>query len=101
MDEKLDTFQASCPECGDRVDVPIQDVLLLVPAIPSMTKLRFTCPDCQVTSVNDLTPGWADRLHAHGVTAERVPSEVLEGHSGKPLDALDLRRFRKQLENFG
>jgi hypothetical protein len=88
----MTTIKATCPMCGD-VDLTPAQVRLTVAEAAGWATYTFTCGSC-----HDLIEKAADDevvalLSSAGVLVDRVPGEVLETHSGRPIsydDVLDL-----------
>ena len=88
----MTTIKATCPVCGD-VDLSPADVRLTVAEAAGWATYTFKCGSCL-----DLVEKTADDevvalLSSAGVHIDRVPGEVLETHTGKPVsydELLDL-----------
>jgi hypothetical protein len=94
------TIRANCPVCGD-VQLTPRDLTVRVCAEDESGAYVFQCPRCESSVAKDANQHVVDLLVASGVRLEvwRRPLELLEQHSGPPIDADDLLDFHLLLES--
>lgn len=89
-----------CPECGEKVAVPPEDVGVWKRP-DGCNLLRFTCPACGRASGRCLRREDLELLRSEGVTSIVVPAESLESHDGPALTLDDLIDLHFLLESEG
>jgi len=92
------TIRASCPECGD-VELTTVDVTVRVCSDDNQGSYSFRCPACRMAVVKQAEPRIVELLVASGVNLDtwRLPAELSEPRTGRPIDHDDLLDFHDLL----
>jgi len=92
------TIRASCTECGD-VELTTDDVTVRVCADDNRGSYSFLCPSCRMAVVKAAEPQIVELLVASGVRLNtwRLPAELAEPRSGRPITHDDLLDFHDLL----
>jgi len=92
------TIRASCSDCGD-VELTTDDVTVRVCADDNQGSYSFQCPVCEMAEVKPAEPQIVELLVASGVRLMtwRLPAELSEPRSGRPISHDDLLDFHDLL----
>jgi len=92
------TIRASCMECGD-VELTTADLTVRVCSDDNRGTYAFRCPGCTMAVVKQAEPRIVELLVASGVPLStwRLPAELSEPRSGRPITHDDLLDFHDKL----
>ncbi len=95
----MTTIRAQCPSCGD-VRLTAGDLIVRVCTDNGSGSYQFRCPGCDAPVAKPASSHIVELLVSSGVPLVmwRRPAELLEHHSGPPLNPDDLLDFHVALE---
>lgn len=95
----MTTIRASCGECGD-VELTTDDVEVRVCTDDNKGTYSFECPGCGIAVTKPAEERIIELLVASGVRLSiwSNPAELLEPHSGAPINHDDLLDFHALIE---
>lgn len=93
------TIRATCPTCGD-VELTTPDLTVQVCGDNSQGSYTFRCPECTMAVARQAEPRIVDLLVSSGVQMRvwRLPAELHEPKTGKPLTWNDVMEFHDLLQ---
>lgn len=96
----MTTIRASCGECGD-VELTTDDVEVRVCTDDNQGTYSFQCPQCEISVTKPAEARIIELLVASGVRLFEwsIPAELLEVHSGAPINHDDLLDFHALMES--